>query len=75
MDEDAVPLADLEIDDDPGTTWHPRPDKPNARLENGDLPDLNDRELAEHMMKPEEFPDTGEPAAAEDSAESPEGEV
>jgi hypothetical protein len=74
MDEDAVPLADLEIDDDPGTTWHPRADKPNARLENGDLPDLNHQELAEHMMKPEEFPDM-QPVAAEDSEDSPEDEV
>jgi hypothetical protein len=75
MDEIVVPLSDLQVEHDPGTEWHPRADKANARLENGDLPDLNPRELAEHMLKPEVFVDIGTPRAAEDSEESAEGEV
>lgn len=75
MADDVVALGDLDVDDDPGCAWHPREDKPNARMENGDLPDLNAQELAEHMMKPEEFPDAGEPRAAEDSNESDEDVV
>lgn len=71
----SVNLADLGVDEDPGTAWHPRPDKANAFLDSGDLPDLNDREVAEHGTKPEQYLDSGEAMSAEDSQHSPEGAV
>ena len=65
-----VTLAELGIDEDPGTTWHPA-------AKSGDLPDLTEAEVAEHLAKPEaaEQVDAGRSLAAEDSAQSPEGEV
>lgn len=67
-----VSLTDLGVTRDPGTDWHPRPDKANAYDECGDLPDLNDREVVEHGEKPEAFEQIdgvacGPPLAAEDS--------
>ena len=70
-----VSLASLDIDEDPGTDWHPRASKANAYHESGLLPDLNPRELVEHMKKPEDYPDKGKILAAEDSALTPDGEV
>lgn len=72
-----VTLADLAVDEDPGTAWHPRPDKSEARDDDGNLRDLDDDTVAEHAAKPEatEQPDAGTPLAAEDSTESPDGEV
>lgn len=71
-------LSDLGVVDDPGTDWHPRPDKAEAWGEHGELFDLDDDQVAEHQMKPEAVDqvDAGvEPLAAEDSALSPEGQV
>lgn len=70
-----VSLADLGVESDPGTEWHPRPNKANAFLDSGLLPDLNEREVEEHLAKPETYPDTGKSLGAEDSQESPEGEI
>lgn len=54
---------------DPGTAWHPH-------YMAGDLPDLDGGQMAVHLTKPEcaDERDAG-PLAAEDSADSPEGEV
>lgn len=60
---DTITLADLGVDDDPGTDWHPRQDKTEARDSDGNLCDLTDAADAEH------------PAAAEDSIHSPNGKV
>jgi hypothetical protein len=73
---DQLTLAELGIDHDPGTAWHPR--KPEAYDADGNLRDLNDDEVHEHLHKPEsqDQPDARRlPLAAEDSTESPEGEV
>lgn len=70
-----VSLADLGVDEDPGTAWHPRPDKTEARDAGGNLTDLSPEEQAMHLTKPEEYPDSGSPLSAEDSTHSPEGEV
>ncbi|HEY9264390.1 MAG TPA: hypothetical protein VIQ11_07295 [Mycobacterium sp.] len=74
---DTISLADLGIDEDPGTAWHPRPDKTEARDADGLLLDLDDDAVAEHMAKPEaaEQPDAGLSLSAEDSALTPDGEV
>ena len=73
-----ISLADLGIDEDPGTAWHPRADKAEARDADGHLLDLDDDQVAEHAAKPEATDqiDAGvEPLSAEDSALSPDGEV
>lgn len=75
---DIISLADLGVDEDPGTAWHPRPDKTAARDASGDLLDLDDDQVAEHAAKPEAVDqlDAGvDPMSAEDSALSPNGEV
>lgn len=75
---DIISPADLGIDEDPGTAWHPRPDKTEARDADGLLLDLDDDAVAEHAAKPEAADqlDAGvEPMSAEDSALSPDGEV
>lgn len=75
---DTITLADLGVDEDPGTAWHPRPDKTEARDDAGLLHDLDDDAVAEHLAKPETADqlDAGvEPMSAEDSAETPDGEV
>ncbi|HEY9351997.1 MAG TPA: hypothetical protein VIP28_02045 [Nocardioides sp.] len=74
---DTISLADLGIDEDPGTAWHPRPDKTEARDADGLLVDLDDDAVAEHMAKPEaaEQLDAGLSLSAEDSALTPDGEV
>lgn len=72
-----VSLEELGVTDDPGCDWHPREDKAEARDADGNLHDLSDDEVAEHADKPEvnDQPDAGRSLAAEDSAQSPEGEV
>ena len=74
---DTISLADLGIDEDPGTAWHPRPDKTEARDADGLLLDLDDDGVVEHMAKPEaaEQLDAGLSLSAEDSALTPDGEV
>lgn len=74
---DTITLADLGIDEDPGTAWHPRPDKTEARDADGLLLDLDDDQVAEHAAKPETVDqlDAGQILSAEDSALSPDGEV
>lgn len=69
-----IPLADLGVTDDPGTTWHP--DKPEAYDAEGHLLDVVDVE--EHLIKPEALwqADAGvEPLSAEDSLLTPDGEI
>lgn len=74
---DTISLAELGVDDDPGTAWHPRPDKTDARDADGHLLDLGDAQVAEHATKPEaaDQVDAGQMLSAEDSAETPDGEV
>lgn len=75
---DTISLADLGVDEDPGTAWHPRADKAEARDAEGNLRDLDDDEVAEHAAKPEAVDqlDAGvDPLSAESSAYSPDGEV
>lgn len=50
-----ITLAELGIDeqDDAGRSWHPRPDKTDVRDADGNLRDLNDREVEDHCAKPE----------------------
>jgi hypothetical protein len=77
MTEEYMSLEELGVDEDPGTEWHPREDKAEARDSEGNLYDLDDNDVAEHERKPEaaEQIDAGQVLSAEDSAESPEGEV
>lgn len=77
MEPTTIRLDELGIDEDPGTSWHPRPDKVEARDELGDLRDLDDDEAIEHQAKPEaaEQLDAGVVLAAEDSEHTPPGEV
>jgi hypothetical protein len=72
-----ITLADLGVDEDPGTAWHPRADKAEARDADGRLLDLDDDAVTEHMAKPEaaEQPDAGRVLCAEDSILSADGEV
>lgn len=72
-----VSLDELGIDEDPGTAWHPRPDKVEARDDAGDLLDLDDDEVVEHQTKPEAADqlDAGRCLSAEDSEHTPPGEV
>jgi hypothetical protein len=62
-------LAELGVEDDPGTAWHPR----GCTM----LADLDDDEALEHQAKPEvsQQIDAGRLLGAEDSSESPEGEI
>lgn len=64
-----VSLEELGIDDDPGTSWHPRADKEGVRDAEGLLLDLGEEEVDGHRTKPEaaEQPDAGEPMEAEDA--------
>lgn len=72
-------LREIGVDplDDPGTNWHPRPDKTDARDADGHLLDLDDDQVAEHAAKPEaaEQLDAGRVLGAEDSAHTADGEV
>lgn len=72
-----ISLAELGVEEDPGTSWHPRADKEGARDAAGHLIDLDDDQVIEHGAKPEaaEQIDAGGPFEAEDSAHSPEGQV
>lgn len=72
-----ITLADLGVDEDPGTAWHPRADKAEAWDADGHLVDLDDDAVAEHEAKPEaaEQPDAGRALSAEDSVLSRDGEV
>ena len=82
---DPVPLAELGIDEDPGTSWHPHPRKAGARDDAGDLVDLDDDQVVEHTRKPEadehydgvlrRIREGRELGAAEDSDHSEPGEV
>lgn len=75
---DIITLADLDVADDPGTAWHPRADKTEARDADGNLTDLDDDQVAEHAAKPEAVDqlDAGvDPMSAEDSTYSADGEV
>jgi len=76
MDEsNEVSLSDLGVEHDPGTEWHPRASKANAFHDDGLLPHLNDREVEEHLAKPERYFDSDKVLGAEDSELSPEGEI
>jgi hypothetical protein len=68
---------DPALDPDPGSSWHPRPDKTAARDADGDLVDLDDTAVAEHRAKPEaaDQPDAGTPLEAESSSASADGQV
>lgn len=80
-------LTDLGItpDQDPGTAWHPRADKPGVRDDDGLLVDLDDDQVAEHAEKPESDEqydgarrrarEDRELGAAEDSDHSEPGQV
>jgi hypothetical protein len=85
-----VRLDDLPPDPDahpgdPGVEWHPRPDKTEARDAEGNLRDLSDAEVSDHIVKPEAEEQVDSvlhrrmlghaPLAAEDSDQSPDGEV
>lgn len=72
-----ITLTELGIEEDPGTSWHPRPDKEGARDDAGHLVDLDDDAVMEHAAKPEtaDQVDASGPMAAEDSAETPDGVV
>lgn len=75
---DSISPADLGITQDPGTRWHPRRDKHQARRDDGNLRDLTTAEVVEHQAKPEadDQPDASRgPLGAEDSTETPEGVV
>lgn len=72
-----ISLSALGVQKDPGTDWHPRTDKAEARSVNGLLRDLNYSEVEKHKAKPEaqEQPDAGLYLSAEDSALTPEGHI
>lgn len=77
--------AELDIEDDPGTNWHPRSDKDGAWGADGHLADLTEGQAAEHAEKPEadeqydgvrrRAREEREPGAAEDSDHSEPGKV
>ena len=48
-----IDLADLDIEEDPGTNWHPRTDKTEVWDQSGRLVDLDEDQAAEHAAKPE----------------------
>lgn len=66
---DRVTLAALGVTSDPGTDWHP---KGSRQAE--DLPDLTDRQVHDHLRKPEADPDDRY-RDAEGSTETPEDVV
>lgn len=69
---------DPDLDPDPGTSWHPRPDKHEARDVDGHLVDLDDDQVAVHQAKDEardQLDGRGSCLEAEDSTLSPDGEV
>ena len=80
-------LAELGIDpaDDSGCTWHPRADKGSCRDGDGNLLDLSEDEVVEHMGLPEgdeqydgmrrRMRENRDPGAAEDSDYSEPGVV
>lgn len=78
-------LAELGVTDDRGTDWHPRRDKTDARGPDGRLRDLTDADVHEHIVKPEADDqvdgvrrrkrENRPELAAEDSIETPDGEV
>jgi hypothetical protein len=75
-----VTLEELGVETDPGTIWHPRRDKAEARNPDGTLRDLDHAEVLAHIEKPEargqvDSVRNGEPLSAEDSLESPGGVV
>lgn len=75
---DIITVAELGITEDPGTDWHPRPGHEEAWDEDGNLANLSEAQVAQHLDKPEAATqvDAGvPPMAAEDSAESPEDQV
>lgn len=74
---EVISLADLGVDEDPGTAWHPRADKAEARDADGHLVDLDDATVEAHAAKPEAADqlDAGVLLSAEDSAHSAHGEV
>ena len=73
---DRVSLRDLGVEEDPGTEWHPSGLLDEVRMLLGDLPDLDDNEVGEHMrFKRRGFIDEERLLEAEDSTESPEGAV
>lgn len=47
-----ITLEELGITEDPGTMWHPR-DKGGIRNPEGELVDLSDDQVSEHLEKPE----------------------
>jgi hypothetical protein len=79
-DQHTIGLEELGIETDPGTVWHPRPDKAEARNPDGTLRNLDHAEVLAHIEKPEargqvDSVRNGEPLSAEDSLESPGGVV
>jgi hypothetical protein len=71
-------LEEIGVTKDPGTEWHPRSDKTEARDEDGLLLDLSDEEVDEHRAKPEAADQEdaqGEPLSAEDWVETGSGAV
>jgi hypothetical protein len=82
---DNISLEDLAIDpaEDPGTNWHPT--KAEALNGDGNLRDLSDDEVHEHIEKPESDEqidgvrrrrrERRAELAAEDSLETPDGEI
>lgn len=78
-------LAELGVVADRGTSWHPRPDKPDARDADGNLRDLDDPAVHAHLIKPEgddqvdgvrrRQRENRPELAAEDSIETADGEV
>lgn len=73
---DQVTLAELGVQNDPGTSWHPRWDKA-AAWDGSELVDLTDDEVLEHMVKPEAANqlDAGVLLEAEDSEHSRRGVI
>lgn len=72
-EELTISLQEAGVSEDPGTHWHPKPEKWDGEL----LPDLSAVEVDEHTTKPEvsQQPDAGRSLAAEDSETTPDGEV
>lgn len=78
-------LAELGVHDDPGTSWHPRRSKTVTRDTAGNLRDLDDPAVHEHLVKPEADEqvdgvrrrqrENRPELAAEDSIETADGEI
>lgn len=85
LSELGIDNDDPDLDDDPGCAWHPRSDKSEARDEHGNLADLDDDQVAEHVEKleaDEQYDgarrrrrEARALGAAEDSDHSPDGAV